>query len=206
MADGNVNQPLKEYRMVVHLFGATSSSSCASYALKWTAEDNTGCFSTEATNTVKNNFYVDDLVKAVDTENHAIRLCKELTSLYASGGFKLTKWINNNRAVLDSIPEYERAKVIKNLDLETENVPLERALGVQWSAEEEAFMFQVTTKERPCSRRGILSMVSSIYDPLGCLAPLTFPAKRILQELCRQNIRWDDELPEVYAQTWKQWW
>ncbi len=49
-------------------------------------------------------------------------------------------------------------------------------------------------------------MVSSIYDPLGFLAPLTFPAKRILQELCRQNIRWDDELPEVYAQTWKQWW
>ncbi len=206
MADGNVNQPLKEYRMVVHLFGATLSSSCASYALKWTAEDNTGCFSAEATNTVKNNFYVDDLVKAVDTENHAIRLCKELTSLCASGGFKLTKWINNNRAVLDSIPEYERAKVIKNLDLETENLPLERALGVQWCAEEEAFMFQVTTKEHPCSRRGILSMVSSIYDPLGCLAPLTFPAKRILQELCRQNIRWDDELPEVYAQTWKQWW
>ncbi len=112
-------------------------------------------------------------MKAVDTENHAIRLCKELTSLCASGGFKLTKWINNNRAVLDSIPEYERAKVIKNLDLETENLPLERALGVQWCAEEEAFMFQVTTKEHPCSRRGILSMVSSIYDPLGCLAPRT---------------------------------
>ncbi len=123
--DGNVNQPLKEYRMVVHLFGATSSSSCASYALKRTAEDNTGCFSAEATNTVKNNFYVDDLLKAVDTENHAIRLCKELKSLCASGGFKLTKWISNNRAVLASIPESERAKVIKNLDLETENLPLE---------------------------------------------------------------------------------
>ncbi len=204
--DGNVNQPLKEYRMVVHLFGATSSSSCASYALKRTAEDNTGCFSAEATNTVKNNFYVDDLLKAVDTENHAIRLCKELKSLCASGGFKLTKWISNNRAVLASIPESERAMVIKNLDLETDNFPLERALGVQWSAEEDAFMFKVTTNERPCSRRGILSMVSSIYDPLGFLAPLTFPAKRILQELCRQNIRWDDELPEVYAQTWKQWW
>ncbi len=120
--DGNVNQPLKEYRMVVHLFGATSSSSCASYALKRTAEDNTGYFSAEATNTVKNNFYVGDLLKAVDTENHAIRLCKELKSLCASGGFKLTKWISNNRAVLASIPESERAMVIKNLDLETDNL------------------------------------------------------------------------------------
>ncbi len=167
--------------MVVHLFGATSSSSCASYALKRTAEDNTGYFSAEATNTVKNNFYVDDLLKDVDTENHAIRLCKELKSLCASGGFKLTKWISNNRAVLASIPESERAMVIKNPDLETDNLPLERVLGVQWSVEEDAFMFKVTTKERPCSRRGILSMVCSIYDPLGFLAPLTFPAKRILQ-------------------------
>ncbi len=63
-----------------------------------------------------------DLLKAVDTENHAIRLCKELKSLCASGGFKLTKWISNNRAVLASIPESERAMVIKNLDLETDNL------------------------------------------------------------------------------------
>ncbi len=94
-----------------------------------------------------------------------------------------------------------RAMVIKNLDLETENVPLERALRERWSAEEDAFMFQVTTKERPCIRRGILSMVTSIYDPLGFLAPLTFPPKRILQELCRKNIRRDDEL-EFNVQIW----
>ncbi len=40
-----------------------------------------------------------------------------------------------------------RAMVIKNLDLETENVPLEQALRERWSAEEDAFMFQVTTKQ-----------------------------------------------------------
>lgn len=89
--NGDVSQPLKEYRMIVHLFGATSSASCANYALKRTAEDNKGCFSADATSTVKNNFYVDDLLKAVDTEDHAIRLCKELKSLCATGGFKLTK-------------------------------------------------------------------------------------------------------------------
>lgn len=77
---------------------------------------------------------------------------------------------------------------------------------MQWCVKEDTFTFQVTIKERPCTRRGILSMVSSIYDPLGFLAPLTFPAKHILQELCKQNIGWDEELPEVHAQAWKQWW
>ncbi len=36
---GNLNAPIEEYRMMVHLFGATSSPSCASYALRKTAED-----------------------------------------------------------------------------------------------------------------------------------------------------------------------
>ena len=204
--NGDINQPLKEYRMVVHLFGATSSSSCASYALKRTAEDNKGCFSAEATRTVRNNFYVDDLLKAVDTEGFAIKICKELKLLCATAGFNLTKWISNNRAVLASIPETERAKDVKNLDLDIEDLPLERALGVQWCVKEDAFTFQVTIKECPCSRCGILSMVSSIYDPLGLLAPLTFKAKCILQELCKLNIGWDEDLPETHAQAWKQWW
>jgi len=77
---------------------------------------------------------------------------------------------------------------------------------VQWDVKEDTFTFQVTIKECPCTRRGILSMVSSIYDPLGFLAPLIFPAKHILQELCEQNIGWDEELPEVHAQAWMQWW
>lgn len=37
---GDISQPLAEYQMLVHLFGAVSSPSCANYALKKTAEDN----------------------------------------------------------------------------------------------------------------------------------------------------------------------
>ncbi|KAJ8381315.1 hypothetical protein SKAU_G00020930 [Synaphobranchus kaupii] len=181
--DGDINQPLKEYRMIVHLFGATSSSSCASYGLRQTAEGNKGCFSAEAVSTVKNNFYVDDLLKAVDSEEHAIALCKELKSLCAAGGFNLTKWISNSRVILAFIPDAEKAEEVKILDLDAENVPMERALGIQWFVEEDAFRFHVSIKEHPHTRQGILSMVSSIYDPLGFIAPLTFPAKHMLQEL-----------------------
>ena len=204
--DGDFTQPLKEYRMIVHLFGATSSASSASYALRKTAEDHTGCFSAEATGTVQSNFYVDDLLKAIDTEKQAIELCRELKSLCATRGFKLTKWISNNKVVLASIPEADRAKDVRNLDLDIEDLPIERALGVQWCVQQDDFTFQVSIRERPTSRRGILSMVSSIYDPLGFLAPITFPAKCILQELCKQNIGWDEELPEMHVRSWKQWW
>lgn len=61
--NGDISQLLKEYRMIVHLF-STTSSSCASCPLKRTPKDNKGCFSAEATSTVKNKFYVDDLLKS----------------------------------------------------------------------------------------------------------------------------------------------
>lgn len=42
--EGDFNKKLKDYRMTVHLFGAVSSPSCASYALRKTANDNKGDF------------------------------------------------------------------------------------------------------------------------------------------------------------------
>ncbi len=118
------------------------------------------------------------------------------------GGFRLTKWISNSRTVLNAIPEEDRDKKVKNLDLEHDNLPLERALGVLWCAESDVFKFKVTIKDRPLTRRGIISVISSIYDPLGFLSPVILRAKIILQDLCRERTGWDSIIPVVYAQQW----
>ena len=44
---------------MVHLFGAVSSPSCANFALKRTAKDKEGDYSTEVLNTIRHNFYVE---------------------------------------------------------------------------------------------------------------------------------------------------
>lgn len=84
-------------------------------------------------------------------------------------------------------------------------MPVERALGLQWSVEADTFQFKISVKIQPCIRRDILSVVSSIYDPLGFLSPLILPAKMLLQELCRQNLGWDSVIPSVLLNQWKQW-
>ncbi|VDI69018.1 Hypothetical predicted protein [Mytilus galloprovincialis] len=63
--------------MQVYLFGATSSPSCAAYALKKTAIDNGALFESEEASTVERNFYVDDLLKSVDTEERAVQLATD---------------------------------------------------------------------------------------------------------------------------------
>ena len=49
----DLTQPPEEYKMIVHVFAATSSPSCTSFCLKKTAEDNEGEFSAEVVGTVK---------------------------------------------------------------------------------------------------------------------------------------------------------
>lgn len=50
--------------MVVHLFGATSSPSCSSFALRKCAADQKNLFDSKTLDVVFNNFYVDDCSNA----------------------------------------------------------------------------------------------------------------------------------------------
>ena len=45
--DGDPCKLVIEYQMLVHIFGPASSPSCASYALRKTAQDNRGCYNTK---------------------------------------------------------------------------------------------------------------------------------------------------------------
>ena len=99
----------------------------------------------------------------------------------------------NSREVIESIPKCERATSVKDLDFD--HALIERALGVQWQVASDTFRFKITIKDRPPTRRGILATVSSVYDPLGFVAPFVLPAKILLQDLCRK-LGWDDKIPE----------
>lgn len=155
-------------------------------------------FPSQVDETVHHNFYVDDCVKSVAEESEAIHLVRDLTALCSKGGFQLTQWISNSQAVLASIPQEQRAKEVRTLDLDKDNLPIETALGLQWCVD-------INLSQKPHARRGILSVVSSIFDPLGLLAPLILPEKQLLQELCQRDFGWDKPLPQPVSDQWMEW-
>ena len=189
--------------MLVHIFGATSSPCCASKALRQIADDNESKFDQEVIRTLRRNFYVDDNLKSASTIPKAIWLAEQLTKLLAEGGFHLTKFISNNRDVLASIHPEERANPTLNLDLD--DLPIERVLGLHWDAESDTFQFKTISVSKPYTKRGILSVVSSLYDPLGFLSPLTFLIKVLLQNLWRIGVQWDEEIQDPYLLQWQRW-
>ena len=203
--NGKTNYELEEYQMCVHLFGAVSSPSCVNFALKQTAEDNEKIYGTEASETIHRNFYVDDLLKSTATQKFALDLITKLTRMCAAGGFRLTKFVSNDREVIASIPKEERAKGIKNIDLDQSRLPMERALGISWNIENDQLEFRITLKDQPLTRRGILATISSIYDPLGFVGPLLLMGRKILQQISTDKQSWDEPLPIELQMLWEKW-
>ena len=65
---------------------------------------------------------------------------------------------------------------------------MERALAVEWCIESDAFKFRIELKDKPCTCRGILVTINSIFDPLGLIAPVVLVGKQILQEMSRKRL------------------
>ena len=106
-----------------------------------------------------------------------------------AGGFYLTKFISNRKKLLLSIPESQRRIGVKDQDLSGQ-LPNEKALGICWEIGKDACNFKIKFDERPLTRRVILSVISSIYDPLGFAVPFVLERRRMLESLCEQDVQW----------------
>ena len=95
-----------------------------------------------------------------------------------------------------SIPEDHRKAGMENEDLLGKLLE-EQALDVLWKTEEELLGFKVSIKNKPTTRRGILSILSSLFDPLCFGVSFLIRGKEILQRLCEKNLKWDTKLPKV---------
>lgn len=203
--DGDYNKCPSEYRMTVHLFGASSSPSCANFALHRTAIDHSNTQTLEARKTILSNFYVDDCLKSTETEKEIIQIAHDVKSLCSKGGFNLTKFVSNSRKLLESLSVNDRGKQVKTLDLCRDNLPTEKALGVCWNTELDTFTIAVSDKPRPLTKRGLLSTIGAMYDPLGMVSPFLLQGRIILQELCRLRLGWDEEIPQQQQKDWVEW-
>ena len=56
---------------------------------------------------------------------------------------------------------------------------MERALEIYLGIDKDTFKFKINFTEKPIPRRGILSMISSIYDPLGFVVPYALKGKKL---------------------------
>ena len=85
--EGDVDNPVSTYEMNVHLFGATSSPSCSSYALNQAAQDNEALFGCDAERSVERDFYADDFLKSYPSIGIGQKSVKSISDMCMKGGF-----------------------------------------------------------------------------------------------------------------------
>ena len=154
---------------------------------------------------LKKNFYVDDLLHSAENEDEELEVIMKVIKICAAGGFRLTKFASKSRKILQNIQPEELAKDFKELNLSSEKLPVERALGVCWMIENDSLGFRINLQDKPLTRRGILSTISSIYDPLGLVGPFLLAGKILLQKLVKEKYDWDDEIRLEDRITWEKW-
>ena len=92
--------------MVVNLFGKVWSASCTSYVLRRTAEEHRCEFDLFLIiEHFQRNFYVDDCLTSVSTEEEAIHQCNDLCHVLLLGGFRFKKLISNRTNVLRCVSQ-----------------------------------------------------------------------------------------------------
>ena len=197
--DGDLTKAPEDYQMCVHLFGAIFSPSCANFALRHSATEG----SHRAKEVINKNFYVDDMLGAEDNADSCIEIIREVRGLCSSAGFNLTEFTSNSQKVLDSLPSDN--KVTERSVILGRNELIERALGVHWTIESDTLGYRIELQDTPLTRRGILSTVSSIYDPLGIASPFLLKGRKILQLITAQKDGWDTYVPEDLSALWSEW-
>ena len=187
------------YWLTVHLFGASSSPAIANFALKKCAS---GC-DAMVSDAINESFYVDDLLVSYDNEEEAIENVNKVRSALKSASFNLTSFSSNSEYVLKSM-----TNDYKENDNTTVNMPELKttgALGMKWNTIDDTIGYEVKLPDQPNTKRGVLSTIFSIYDPLFLATPAVIRAKRIFQITCSEKLEWDEPLSCDLMKAWKQW-
>lgn len=155
----------------------------------------------KASSTIKNDFYVDDLLTGCNSQAELVQLQRDISSILSSGGFELRKWLSNDEQLRQQfyVNDNLEAGILSIGDNEAN-----KTLGVLWNAGRDTIQFSVSNlkDQKVVTKRSILSIVSQVYDPLGLLGPVVIVAKMIIQKLWQAKITWDEAVPQYLFTAW----
>ena len=149
---------------------------------------------TQLTDAILDNFYMDGYLNLFDTKEEAIETSASVITTLKKGDSRLTKWISNDQEILSALPSPELSP--RSISLDLKYTSIERTLSILWSPRKGSIPIKVSKREVPLTKRAFFSYTSSIFDPFGILTPVLLEPKVIIQSLRKENLDWDDEIPE----------
>ena len=145
---------------------------------------------TETVAALKDNTYVDNIMKTSRDIEDLIKFKKESTVILESATFPIHKWESNIESLEDS------------------NMPNPSTiLGYVWDKRKDTLQVQVPTmsEDEPVTKRSVLSRLGKVYDPLGIISPTMAEGKHIFRETCEEGKGWNAEVSPSLQKKWRKW-
>ena len=173
------------FRFHVVMFGAT----CSPYLLQETLQ--THLSENVAGREFSDKFYVDNYMNTYDRECGLICSKPKLDELMNEAHMPLQEWVSSSEMF--------------NFMHNTAPPATQNVLGLEWDRRLDQLKVVVSQKlmneaSWKFSKRNALTLISSLFDPLGLLSPLSIIRGRIfLQTLWKAKVNWDESLSEEHA-------
>lgn len=186
----NRNSPLQEYSLNTVTYGMDCAPWQAIRTIHQVAEDHSP--NAKILEIIKNSFYIDDLFHGADTILDCQQQIDDIIAVLNKGRLPLTKWMSNNTDVLENVDESRKLKAFLDFSLSTESIKI---LGIRYFPHEDVFGFKVIEfKDLKFTKRGMLSITASLYDPLGWILPVIMMFRILIQKMWSTNLAWDDNI------------
>uniref|UniRef100_A0A914W2D1 CCHC-type domain-containing protein n=1 Tax=Plectus sambesii TaxID=2011161 RepID=A0A914W2D1_9BILA len=175
------------YRFCRVAFGIISSP----FLLAATIQHHLQQYNTDVAKAIQENIYADNVLMEAKTTEEAKNKCAEAKIIFKDALMNLREFISNDKQVNETFSDAGQKTVVK-------------FLGIIWDTQHDTITIPtpLITVSDKATKREVLSMTASIYDPLGLISPAVLPAKKFLQELWQQGYDWDEHLSLDEAKRW----
>ena len=187
----NPEAGLDTYRFASVLFGSTSSPFLlmATLDYHWSKSDS------PFKNLIARSFYMDNLQGTMSNEEELLEFYVEANKQLSSANMPLRTWVTNNEKLKTKIEEDNSGYVVPT----TTSI-----LGLDWDVNSDMLSLKSNNIFVPevITKRNLLSLVSTVFDPLGLFCPVVIKGKILIQAAWRTNVSWNDPLGEEFLCSW----
>lgn len=193
----DMHNPVQTFTLNTVTYGTRSAPFLAIRSLHQLAFEESDNFPS-ACETIIRDFYVDDILSGGQDLSETIKLKNDLIHVLSKGKFTLQKWASNDKRLTDV-----GIDSLRDIDLNKQDAT--RILGLLWGVEQDVLKYSIINFQVGANtKRGVLSTISQLFDPLGLLGPVMISAKILMQKLWALKLSWDEPLPESQRKIWQE--
>lgn len=191
-----VHAKLCSYRLCRLLFGVTSSP-CSLTATVNKHLNSYQNIDPSFVTKVMQSLHIDYLSSGADNVTEAYKFFNKAKKRFATASFNLRKFQSNSVELENAVSDdFTRLHLT---DAQT------KVLGITWDKRSDQIVFdlqRIASSAKQPTKRELLSIIASLYDPLGLLNPFLLKLKELFQRTYIANVTWDQTLNGDLLKDW----